>query len=267
MISSNALKRIQKIQAERWFAHPYAVNILEELELVYHQPKILGAPIGRSIIGKSGAGKTTALKHFINEHPPKEGECPPLFIEAPSWPSVSELLSAILEEVNDFKSQSNTAKDKADRIIRIFKTIHPPIIIIDEAQNFAEGTSNQSRSCLNAIKRITNKTGTPSILAGTEDLVPVIGYDKQYKRRWRPTKLESYPENQDFVDLVNAFLVDVDLKKQQAFLSPSAYRLLYKYSDGLIGQIKEILIDATKNAIQDGTEKISLKHIQPIMDI
>jgi len=266
MINDSDLERIQKIQAERWFSHPYAMNILKELELVYHQPKISGAAIGRSIIGRSGAGKTTILKHFINEHS-QDGKCPPLFIEAPSWPSLTDLLSAILEEVNDFKPTARTAKDKSERIIRIFKEIKPSMIIIDEAQNFAEGTSKQSRSCINEIKKITNTTSTPTILAGTDELYPVIQIADQYTRRWRPIKLESYPEGQDFVYLVNAFLADVDLKKQKGFLAPTAYSAIYKYSGGVVGLIKEVLINATTNAIEDGSEKISVKHIRPILDV
>lgn len=267
MIDSNGLERIQKIQAERWLSHPYAVRILEELELVYHQPKISGAPIGRSIIGQSGAGKTTLLKHFVELHQADNNTCPPLFINVPSGPNLNSLLTTILDEVNDFKPGARTASDKSHRILRILGEIRPPIIIFDEAQNLAEGTAKQSRNCVNAIKTISNKLAIPTVLAGTDDLRPVISYDTQYARRWRPVKLESYPETQDFVDLVNAFLVDVDLKNQKGFLAPTAYRKLYKHSKGVIGLIKEILITATTEAIRDGTENITIKHIRPIVDI
>jgi type II secretory pathway predicted ATPase ExeA len=266
MIDTNGLERIQKIQSERWLSHPYAARVLEELELVYHQPRISGAPIGRSIIGQSGTGKTTLLKHFVGLHQ-TDGICPPLFISVPSGPNLNSLLTSILEAVNDFKPSARTASEKSHRILRILGEIKPPIIIFDEAQNLAEGTTKQSRNCINEIKTISNNLAIPTVLAGTDDLRPVITYDTQYARRWRPVKLESYPESQDFVDLVNAFLVDVDLKKQEGFLAPTAYQKLYKYSKGVIGLIKEILIAATVEAIRDGSERITIKHIRPMMDI
>ncbi len=267
MIDSNGLKRIQKIQAERWLQHPYAARTLEELELVYHQPKISGAPIGRSIIGQSGAGKTTLLKHFVDQHKTDHNICPPLFINVPSGPNLNSLLTSILEEVNDFKPSARTASEKSHRILRILSVIKPPIIIFDEAQNLAEGTDKQSRNCVNAIKTISNNLAIPTVLAGTSHLEPIITDDAQYARRWRAVYLESYPENQDFVDLVNAFLIDVDLKKQEGFLAPTAYKKIHEYSKGLIGLIKEILIAATIEAIRDGKERITINHIRPILNV
>lgn len=267
MISSSDMKRIQKIQEGRWFSHPSAARVLEELELVYHQPKIPGAPIGRSIIGPSGAGKTTLLKHFVELHQSDSNQCPPLFIDLSSGPNLNSLLTNVLEGVNDFKASAGTASQKSNRVQRILKEIKPPMIIFDEAQDLAEGTDTQTRTCINEIKKISNKPGIPTIIAGTDDLTPLVRKTNQYGRRWRPIKLESYPENQDFVDLVNAFLIDVDLKKQNGFLAPTAYNKLYKYSEGTIGLIKEILINATIEAIRDGAEKITTNNIRPIVNI
>jgi len=266
MIDDDGFARIQLVQAERWLPHPYAVRILEELELVLRQPKISGAPIGRAIIGRSGAGKTTLLKRFVEEHRNDEGECPPLFINTPPGPNLNALLSAILEAVNDFKPGARTASEKMNRVLRILGELRPPMSIFDEAQNLAEGTEKQSRNCINAIKTISNNTGTPTILSGTGDLIPVISYDDQYLRRWRPVRLEVYPDGQDFVGLVNAMVAKIPLKKQDGFLAPSAYRKLYKYSEGVIGLLKEILIKATVEAIRDGSEKLTVNHIRPIID-
>jgi len=266
MIDDDGFSRIQQVQAERWLPHPYAVRVLEELELVLRQPKISGAPIGRAIIGRSGAGKTTLLKHFVEAHRNDEGVCSPLFINTPPGPNLNALLSSILESVNDFKPGARTASEKLKRVLRILGEIQPPMVIFDEAQNLAEGTDKQSRNCINAIKTISNNIGTPTILAGTGDLIPVINYDDQYVRRWRPVRLEVYPEGQDFIGLVNAMVAEIPLKKQDGFLAPSAYRKLYRYSEGIIGLLKEILINATVEAIRDGTEKLTVKHIRPIME-
>ncbi|ATX80694.1 TniB protein [Mariprofundus aestuarium] len=267
MIEHDGLLRIQQVQEERWQPHPYAVRVLEELELVYLQPKISGAPIGRSIIGCSGAGKTTILKHFVEEHRLHESSCPPLFINTPPGPNLNSLLTMILEEVNDFKPTARTASEKLNRTLRILGEIKPPMIIFDEAQNLAEGTDKQSRNCVNAIKTISNNLGIPTIMAGTGALIPVINYDDQYVRRWRPVKLEVYPECQEFVDLVNALVANIPLKKQEGFLAPTAYQKLHKYSQGVIGLLKEVLINATAEAIRDGSERLTIKHIRPIMEI
>jgi len=266
MIDDDGFARIKQVQGEHWLPHPYAARVLEEVELVLRQPKISGAPIGRAIIGRSGAGKTTILRHFIREHRSDKGRCPPLFINTPPGPNLNSLLSAILEEVNDFKPGARTASEKLNRTLRILGELRPPMVIFDEAQNLAEGTDKQSRNCVNAIKTISNNIGVPTILAGTGDLIPVINYDDQYIRRWRPVRLEVYPEGQDFIGLVNAMVSEIPLKKQDGFLAPSAYRKLYKYSEGVIGLLKEILINATVEAIRDGSEKLTVNHIRPIID-
>jgi len=265
MVSAIDKERIKAVQRGRWLPHPYAQQILDELELVIDQPIIDGAPMGKAIIGKSGSGKTTVLKHFIKQYTSESGKGQPIFINAPSGPSLDALLIKILEAVNDFKSSSSTIKVKQKRVKRIFDNIKPLAIIIDEAQNLAEGTTKQTRNCFNAIKTISNEHSIPTILAGTDDLIPAIGNDDQYMRRWRAVRLETYStNNQAFVELVNVMVKDIPLKHQALPLPKTAYSKIHSYSDGVIGLVKELLVNATRLAIADKSEKIQVNHIQPL---
>lgn len=267
MLSKNDLDRIKKVQGGKWLPHPHAQFILAELELVMNQPAIDGAPMGKSIIGKSGSGKTTVLKQFVEQNTLDNGsvEGQPIYLNAPSGPDLNVLLMSILQAVNDFKASSKTAREKEKRIIRILSHLKPSVVIIDEAQNLVEGTSKQTRKCLNAIKSISNEVSIPTILAATEDLIPAIVKDDQYRRRWRPVRLDTYhANNQAFVELVNAMLVDVPLERLEIPLPKTAYKKIHDYSGGVIGLVKELLVNATRQAINDQSERIKSEHIRPL---
>jgi len=267
MLSLDDQKRIQAIQKGSWLPHPYAKKILNDLELVINQPKIDGAPMGKSVIGRSGSGKTTVLKHFIKQHTSNAESAmgQPLYVNVPSGPSLNALLISVLESVNDFKATARTAGEKEKRVKRILDNLEPSIIIFDEAQNLAEGTNKQTRNCFNAIKSISNELSIPTILAGTDDLIPAIGQDEQYLRRWRSTRLEVYSSNnQEFVQLVNVMVQGLNLRSQEGPLSKTAYARIHSYSDGVIGLVKELLVNATILAIEDKSEKIKVDHIRPL---
>jgi len=267
LLNSRDKERIQAVQKGCWLPHPYALRILDELDLVMNQPKVDGAPMGKAIIGRSGAGKTTVLKHFmrVTTKDAESSEGQPIYLNVPSGPSLNTLLISILEAVNDFKAAARTAGEKEKRIKRILSNLKPSVIIFDEAQNLAEGTLKQTRNCFNAIKTISNELSIPTILAGTEDLIPAVGKDDQYMRRWRAVRLETYSaNNQAFVELVNVMVKGVPLEKQALPLPKTAYAKIHKHSDGVIGLVKELLVNATRLAIMDGSERIKVDHIQPL---
>lgn len=267
MLSDADKKRIQDMQKGRWLPHPFAKKILTDLELILNQPKIDGAPMGKAVIGRSGSGKTTVLKHFVHQHLTSADSAlhQPIYVNVPSGPNLNALLISILEAVNDFKATARTAGEKEKRIKRILSNLEPSIIIFDEAQNLAEGTSKQTRNCFNAIKSISNELSIPTVLAGTDDLIPAIGKDEQYMRRWRATRLETYSgNNQAFVELVNVMVKGLGLKNQEFPLPKTVYVKIHNYSDGVIGLVKELLINAAIQAIEDKSERIKVTHINPL---
>jgi len=253
------------MQKGKWLPHPFAKKILSDLELIINQPKIDGAPMGKAVIGRSGSGKTTVLKHFVQQHTSDSALHQPLYVNAPSGPNLNTLLISILESVNDFKPTARTAGEKEKRIKRILSTLKPSIIIFDEAQNLAQGTSKQTNNCFNTIKSISNELSIPTILAGTDTLIPAIEKDEQYMRRWRATRLETYnSNNQAFVQLVNVMVQVLGLNSQELPLAKTVYSKIHNYSDGVIGLVKEILINAAILAIEDKSERIKVSHIIPL---
>lgn len=135
---------------------------------------------------------------------------------------------------------------------------------IDEAHDLLAGSYREQRCALNLLKGLANDLKIPVIAVGTEDARHAIQTDPQVASRFDPLHLARWKESDAFRNFVAAFGKLLPLRKASAFGQREMVRLLLDRSEGITGRATRLISRAAAEAIQDGSELVTLDRIDEI---
>ncbi len=250
--------------------YPVAEKALRNLERCFHHPLVTRMPC-RLLVGDTNNGKTRILEKLVSEHPKEanpEGEhiiYPIVYINAPKKPDEGRLYDNILDSINAEYSPESKPEKKRKVVYDLLRTVQTKMLIIDEIHNMSRGTGSQQSDFRVLLKTLSNELKLPIILAGTEEAYNVIQVDDQTTNRFVPIYLPKWDYGLDYFDLLNGFERNLPLKKTSylAYNEKLALKILAR-TDGLLGEISDLLKEAAILAIESGTEKITLKLLDEV---
>lgn len=147
------------------------------------------------------------------------------------------------------------------------RTQHVRAVILDEAQHLMQGgQASTALDQLDWIKSMTNVTGVLHILLGTYSLVHFCNLNGQTARRGLEVHFPRYhfreeSECQAFRNVLLTLLTQVPLTVDQAALLQH-WPYFYARSLGWVGVLKEWLVRATALALREGSEALTLSHLE-----
>lgn len=268
-LDKTSKERIHYILSSRWIGYPKAKEIIAKMEDLLAYPTKQRMPC-MLIVGDSNAGKTMIADRFVALNPAYEREdgqgivIPVLSIQSPPIPSESRLYSNILEKMFAPYRPSDSIEKKHYQVITLMRACNVKLLMIDEIHSLLAGNSEKQRTFLSVIRNLSNELKIPLIGLGTKDALRAIKTDPQLDNRFKPFTLPNWSYNNDYRRLLASFekmlplKYSSDLHKQQL-----ATKLLY-LSDGLLGELSEILSDAAVLAIQTRKEKIDLELLKKL---
>ncbi|MFL6335342.1 MAG: TniB family NTP-binding protein [Pyrinomonadaceae bacterium] len=262
-------ERINYINGEFWIKYPRAEEILDKLEYLLSFPKRHRMP-NLLIVGDTNNGKTMIVQRFQSKHPAHdnaEGDgivLPVLVIQAPNVPDEGKFYDEILTSLNaPFKIKEKESK-KYFQILRILEGLETRMLIIDELHNIIAGSLNRQRALLNLIKNLGNRLRIPIVGVGTEDAYNAINTDPQLSNRFEPMTLPRWQDNDEYLRLLVSFETMIPLKKPSDLVDDAIADQLLYMSEGIIGELANILSRAAVAAIKDKKERISLKLLESL---
>jgi hypothetical protein len=140
----------------------------------------------------------------------------------------------------------------------------PAAILIDEAQHLAKIASGRKlQDQLDALKSLSNKTGTIIVLLGTYELLVFRNLSAQLSRRsidihFQRYNLGSEDELSAFQSVLMTFQYHLPLHEEPNLLARWEY--FYERSIGCVGVLKEWLTRALAEALEDGGKRLNQKH-------
>lgn len=267
-------ERIYFIQKDKWIIYPAADKILLKIEDIFNAPKSIRSR-GMLLYGDSNNGKSAILKRFYkqfskDEYLDEDGDLvhlmPIVYVISEPSSDESVMFSGILSSMNvpiNHKEKVDKKKEEAIYYLNLMKT---KLIIIDEIQNVLHGPHNKMAQLITSLKTLNNKTGIPIILAGTHDAMSAISIDNQTKSRFKPYELPLWNNDENFLRFVATMEAMLPLKKASNIYKD--YELLsyiHGLSKGCIGEVIDILKDASIYAIRSKSERITKKEIKEIL--
>lgn len=262
-------ERITYIRSPRWFGYPLAQQILEQLENLLTHPKSHRMP-NLLIIGDTNNGKTMLVKRFCNRHKPDDnpdGEAavvPVMFVQAPPMPDESRFYNAILELLFAPYKPGDRADRKQFQTIKLLKAVGLKMLVIDEIHHILAGTMNKQKVFLNVIKYLGNELEVPIVGVGTRDAFRAIQTDPQLSNRFDRVLLPRWSNDEEYLSLLATFERAIPLRHPSNLIDGALADKIYSMSEGYLGEISSLVVDAAVKAVETGQEKIDKKILDRI---
>lgn len=262
-------ERIIYIRSPRWIGYPRAQQILDQLESLLTHPKSHRMP-NLLIIGDTNNGKTMLVKRFCKRHKPEDnpdGEAavvPVLFVQAPPVPDESRFYNAILELLFAPYKPGDRADRKQFQAIKLLKAVGLKMLVIDEIHHILAGTMSKQKVFLNVIKYLGNELEVPIVGVGTRDAFRAIQTDLQLSNRFDRQLLPRWSNDDEYLRLLATFERAIPLRQPSNLIDCALADKIYSMSEGCIGEIASLLVDAAVKAIETKQEHIDKKILDRI---
>lgn len=227
-------------------------------------------PECRFIVGPSNNGKSRILTRFAREsrklfkRDPEGVTMPIVCIQAPENPSIGGFFNNVLRAVGAPTIPGSDAKKAKDSALRICREIGMRVLVIDEVQHLASGTTTHRGQCLNAIKAMTTELGRSIVAAGTPEGIEVMSSLDQVENRFLPWILDLWEMGDSFLELLDSFEGVLPLHKASNLADEKMAALILKQSEGRIGEVYFLLRNAAKAAIVSKKECIDLQLLKSL---
>lgn len=267
-------ERIYFIQKDKWIDYPLANKVLLKMQDIFNAPKSIRSR-GMLLYGDSNNGKTAILKKFYrdfskDEYIDEDGDLihlmPIVYVISESSSDESVMFSKILSAMNVPVNHKEKVTKKKEEVIYNLGIMETKLIIIDEIQNVLQGPYNKMTQLITSLKTLNNTTAIPIILAGTQDAMSAISIDNQTKSRFKPLELPNWNNDENFSRFITTIEAMLPLKKaSNLYQNYELLTYLHELSNGCIGEVIDILKDASIYAIRTKSERITKKEIKEIL--
>lgn len=266
VINKSDHERLMFMSQPVWLNYDNANILLERMERIMKYP-IYPRVESLLVIGESNSGKTSIANQFFKLHGETyidefdEPHMPVLLFDAPANPDPDlvylKILETLLVEDGSRGKKGRLEKQATD----VMKRRHVKMLIIDEIHNLYACATVKQRQIMNHIKSLCNSLKIPIVAFGTEDALNILHHDKQHQARFGVAELPSWGPNSSLQQFLVNFESILPLRKKSSLYQEDMSKAIWACTKGSTGAIKHLLVACAQNAIQEGTEQITLKDI------
>lgn len=262
-------ERLRFIEEDRWIDYASARDLIAELRGLMLLPAREKMP-NRLIVSEPNNGKTTIINRFFQLY--GEGYIdatgvahkPVIVAQAPVTPDEKALYLSILDCFwASFRESDSTLKLR-NQVMDELRRNNVKMLIIDEMNSLLCGSPAKQRQVMNALKNMCNMIKIPIVGFGTREAVRVLHTDPQHVSRFRVVPLPLWACDEHFQKLIFNFEGVLPLQQPSNLAEPAMVKLLFKLSNGNLGNLREILREAAKLAITHGKEHIDKQLLESV---
>jgi hypothetical protein len=262
MMQAPAAERICFCREDRWVAHPAAKQAQAQIEELYHYPRTLRMP-NLLLVGRSGNGKSSILKHFANrfEATVDEGgypSVPVLSVEVPPAPTLNSFYSAILFKLKSGHRERDSQESKRQQVVALLRHMKVRMLLLDEFNNVAEA-GRDTRDLLSAVRSLANDLQIAICAAGTKTAINALNQDPQLKSRFQPIALPGWKFGGTYRSFLASYERMLPLEKPSNLAEKELAFVMYTKGGGAIGETVKLLKNAAAHAISTGEERITVE--------
>lgn len=257
------LRRAEQIQ----ILHPQFNEVLTRLQGL-HQLWLQGASARNLLlVGESGAGKTSALTTFANQHPPfatEDGQrMLVVYVRVPAGPTVRSFAESILIALGAGSQMNGSAAEKTNQIVKLLINSQSQFLIVDEFHHFCDSRRKTFEEVTEWLKILIDTVAIPTVLAGLPECETILRSNQQLRRRFAarvPLSAIGWQSAADqnlFRDVLHAF--DTEINRERPLWGLAEWdlvRSMHYATNGLLGYVTKIVIGALEHLIE--TQKTEL---------
>lgn len=267
VLSCSKKDRLEFLSESRWIGCPKTQKIIDNLQGLMNRIKRPRMP-NLLLIGDSNSGKTTLIKHFnkkfgvpyLNDN--IDAVIPVVTIQFVQSVCEKELYIKLLEFLALPYNPEKTVIDLRYQVLDSFRELNVNMLIIDRIDFLATEPVKQQKQMMNTIRLICNDLEIPFVAVGGKNSIKVVSTSPGYVDRFSVFEMPKWSNDSDFKKLLNSFESFLPLKEVSNLDSPKLADLIYKISEGHIGNIHSLLTQCTTDALNNGEESITLHNIE-----
>ncbi|MGJ7498498.1 TniB family NTP-binding protein [Variovorax sp. RT4R15] len=248
-------ERIRAMQRDRWVDYPRAAEARQWLERLLGTPERERMPC-MVIHGESNIGNTLVVRKLQREHPTTFDDVRGVerrqivAMQMPATPGQHRFYSALLFELGA-PHNTSAGLSTLERLSRdLLRRIAPRMLVVDEVHHLLAGSFREQRASLSLLKYLANDLRLSIVLVGTSDAPIALQTDAQMSSRFLAVFGKLLPR-----------------RKASELADRAVVQFMLAASSGLTGDVVRILNEAAELAIRDGTESVTLAHLEHVAKI
>lgn len=253
-----------------------ATEIFTQLDHMRNRAKILTEPMSLMLIGKTGVGKTTLLKTYLERNPKFTVENsivrPAVYVSLPVKTTIRGAATALLQAMEVPGAEKGTLGDRTHLIEAQLKAQKVEIVLVDETQHVVEASGAKNLPKVgDFFKDLSKKAKVPFVLTGMPETKAIFEGNDQLKRICRLADIGPFSSETDEKFLMfRRFLLAVDkqlpFEKSARLGDGDPARLIFAATEGKICNVMSLIREAAILAIEDGCETVDFDHLQQAFD-
>ncbi len=256
-------KKISFVRETPWIMHREVEKVWAKMEEIFEHPRSHRMR-DLNIVARSNNGKTTLLRRFAKAHLATLDEhsgqlmAPVIATVMPHDPTETLFINALLNSVQLTIKRTDTFASKLEQLYHSLERIDCKVILIDEIQHIAAGTSREQHLMVNMMKNISSILQVSFIVAGAPSALNIFSFDDQFKNRFLPAVIPTWSEGEELESLLASFEALLPLEEPSDLASDEMIRYVLTNTDRTIGNMYELLSDATVYAIKNNQHKLTI---------
>lgn len=262
-------ERAAFVQKDIWIPYPTARQLDAEFRAMIERPKV-GRAQCRVIVGPSNNGKSQVAKQFCKKNPATHDDetcvsrVPALYIPGISKPDDRLLFCEILRQMGMPYSPKESPAILKYKVYGALEDLNVGLIFIDEFNTIAAGTPARQRDYLSELRSMVVATCIPVVCIGTREAIRVMQYDPAFQNRFKPRPLDAWEYGKDWNTMLKAFEGTLPLPEPSNLFAPKFGKQLHHRTEGLLGELRELITDLATHAIQNDLSKIKENLIEEV---
>ncbi len=255
-------KRLNCLLSDRWIGYTRAQDALSRMDMLLETQSGRVRPQNMLIVGPSNNGKSTIAEKFQRQHPRHCSEkrdrhiFPVLSIQMMPDVTVPRFYAQLLEALGSPLGNIRPTDRRNAVTLNVMRACGVRLLIIDELHNLLCGPTLRQREVLGLLRYLGNELRIPIVALGTKDAWLALRLDDQLENRFQPFLLSRWSNDSETGRLLASFETVIPLREPSGLGLPALRRVIVERSEGLIGEMQQLLLSATAHALMEGRERI-----------
>lgn len=262
---------MHQVIEETLVPHTAFVNALDRVNQCYQYAHLSPEPTCVAVIGESRTGKSRVLEEVSGARPkrrtPEGLLVPSLYLKLPSNPTVKNVVTHLLNYMEDPRYDSGTEYARSIRLGKLMRNAGTRVVILDEFQHFYDKRLNTVSEVTDWLKIFVEEAKVSLIIGGLPSCKAIINQNEQLSGRFlQPIVMPRFSwvdmdSRAEFLGIVDAF--GDSLRRYFKTPEMASEEMGFRFfcaTGGLIGYLTKMLRQAVWDASSAACSTITLEN-------
>lgn len=257
LLKVDAAARIAHIRAPRWIGHPGAAAAHAAMQQLLERPSSL-RPRGLLLAGPYHNGKTMIAERFAVDHLRRAARQKVWVIQTREGAGLSHFYARILSGLRAPQAAGWRSLSRAsEQVDHLLDSLKPRLLIFDEFHSALRGRRQDVKAIFSFLRRIARVHDISPVLVGEIAVYDALHDTEEMGSRFDTIPVPRWGFDEDFATLLDSLEASMPLAQASDLSRLPLARMIHDLSEGLIGEVVDIVTRAAIAAIESGEERIT----------